>query len=62
LFLDGTKILSLDEAKAVLKKGDGMGSLYGSSKIADDFNVKYEVYAEQQAVDSYIDPSITLGL
>jgi NitT/TauT family transport system substrate-binding protein len=62
VILDGTKILSLEEAKAVLQKGDGTDSLYGSSKIADDFNVKYEVYAEPQAVDSYIDPSITLGL
>lgn len=62
VILDGTKILSLEEAKAVMQKGDGMDSLYGSTKIADDFNVKYEVYAEPQAVDSYIDPSITLGL
>ncbi len=62
LILDGTKILSIDEAKAALKKGDGMDSLYGSSKIADDFNVKNEVYAKPQAVDSYIDPSITLGM
>jgi NitT/TauT family transport system substrate-binding protein len=60
--LDGTKILSIAEAKAALQKGDGMDSLYGSSKIADDFNVKYEVYATPQAVDSYIDPSITLGI
>jgi NitT/TauT family transport system substrate-binding protein len=60
--LDGTKILSLAEAKASLKKGEGFDSLYGSSQIADDFNVKNEVYAEPQAVDSYIDPSITLGM
>jgi len=60
--LDGTKILSLEEAQAVMQKGDGMDSLYGSSKISDDFNVKYEVYAEPQAIDSYIDPSITLGM
>ena len=60
--LDGTKILSLAEAQAALKKGDGFDSLYGSSKIADDFNVKNEVYKEPQAVDSYIDPSITLGM
>ncbi|MEZ5570696.1 MAG: ABC transporter substrate-binding protein [Halioglobus sp.] len=60
--LSGTKILSLDEAKAAFNKGDGMDSLYGSSKIADDFNVKYEVYAEPQAIDTYIDPSITLGM
>lgn len=60
--LDGTKILSLEEAQVAMKKGEEMDSLYGSSKIADDFNVKYEVYAEPQAVDSYIDPSITLGM
>lgn len=60
--LDGTKILSLEEAQAVMKPGDGTDSLYGSTKIADDFNVKYEVYAEPQAIDSYIDPAITLGL
>jgi NitT/TauT family transport system substrate-binding protein len=60
--LDGTKLLSLEEAKAVLKKGDGKDSLYGSTKIADDFNVKYEVYEKPQSVDTYIDPSITLGM
>ena len=60
--LDGTKILSLEESQAVMQKGEGMKSLYGSSKISDDFNVKYEVYAEPQAIDTYIDPSIILGM
>ena len=60
--LEGTRILTLDEAKAVLKKGDGLDSLYGSSKVADNFNIKYEVYGEPQDIDTYIDPSITLGL
>ncbi len=61
-FLDGTKILTLEETKAVLKKADGFGSVYGSTKISDDFNVKYEVYKEPQAIDSYIDPSIIMGM
>lgn len=61
-FLKGTKILTLDEAKTFFKKGDGFKSLYGSSKIADDFNIKYEVYGEPQAIDSYIDGSLTLGM
>jgi len=60
--LSGTRILTLEEAKKVLMKGDGLDSLYGSSKVSDDFNVKYEVYGEPQDIDSYIDPSITLGL
>lgn len=60
-FLQGTKILTLDEAKKFYVKGDGFDSIYGSSKIADDFNLKYEVYTEPQAIDSYIDPSLTLS-
>lgn len=58
-FLKGTKLLSLSEGKKVMVKADGFKSLYGSSKIADDFNVKNAVYKEAQKVDSYIDPSLT---
>ncbi len=60
--LEGTKILSLAEAKAAFVKSDKLSSIYGSSKIADAFNLKYEVYKESQSPDNYIDPSITLGL
>jgi NitT/TauT family transport system substrate-binding protein len=60
--LKGTKILTLPEAKAAYAKVDGFKSVYGSSKIVDNFNVKYEVYKTPQAVDSYIDPSFTSGL
>lgn len=59
--LEGTKILTLEEAKAFMKKGEGFTSLYGSSKISDDFNVKYEAYSEAQDIDSYIDSSFTLS-
>jgi NitT/TauT family transport system substrate-binding protein len=58
-FLKGTKLLSLSEGKKVMVKADGFKSLYGSTKIADDFNVKNAVYKEAQKVDSYIDPSLT---
>lgn len=57
--LSGTRLLTLEEGAEVLKKGDGFSSLYGSSQIADDFNVANDVYAEKQDVDSYIDPTIT---
>jgi NitT/TauT family transport system substrate-binding protein len=60
-FLKGTKILTLAEAKAIFAKGDGFGSLYGSTKISDDFNVAYEVYTDPQDIDAYIDPSLTLS-
>ena len=61
-FIDGTKILSVEEAKPFLKKTDDFKSLYGSSKISDDFNVANDVYKKAQKIDSYIDPSLTLGL
>lgn len=61
-FIAGTKILTLEEVKAFLKKGDGFDSIYGSSKISDDFNVANDVYKDAQDIDSYIDTSLMLGL
>jgi NitT/TauT family transport system substrate-binding protein len=58
-FIDGTKILTLEEAKKHFPKGKGFASVYGSSKISDDFNVANKVYEKPQDVDSYIDPSLT---
>jgi len=57
-FISGTKILTLDEAKAFVGKADGYASLYGSSKIADDFNVSNKVYDQPQNIDTYIDLSL----
>jgi NitT/TauT family transport system substrate-binding protein len=57
--LKGTKLIDVAEGKKTFKKGEGLTSLYGSSKIADDFNVKNAVYKDKQDVDSYIDPSLT---
>ncbi|GJM05571.1 MAG: ABC transporter substrate-binding protein [marine bacterium B5-7] len=60
-FLAGTKILTLEEAKAFYAKGEGFKSIYGSSKIADDFNLKYEVYKEAQDIEAYTDASLTMA-
>jgi NitT/TauT family transport system substrate-binding protein len=57
-FISGTKILTLDEAKALTGKADGYASLYGSSKISDDFNVANKVYDQAQNIDAYIDLSL----
>ncbi|HEY9146870.1 MAG TPA: ABC transporter substrate-binding protein [Thiobacillus sp.] len=57
--LKGTKLLSLADGRKVYVKAAGFGSLYGSSKVADDFNVANGVYKAHQDVDSYIDPSFT---
>jgi NitT/TauT family transport system substrate-binding protein len=57
--LKGTHLIDLAEGKKTFKKGDGLTSLYGSSKTADDFNVKNDVYKQAQDIGSYIDPSLT---
>ena len=61
-FVDGTKILTLDEAKKYMTKADGFKSVTGSTKIADDFNVANDVYKKPEDVNSYIDFSLTLGM
>ncbi|ADE10332.1 ABC transporter substrate-binding protein [Sideroxydans lithotrophicus] len=55
--LKGTKLLNLSEGKKAMVKGTGFNSLYGSSEIANKFNVANDVYKTSQDVDSYIDPS-----
>lgn len=59
-FLDGTYILSAEEVKPIWEKAEGFGSVYGSSVISDEFNVKYEVYEKPLETEKYFDPSITL--
>jgi len=61
-FVKGTKILSLSEAKKLYKKGKGFTSIYGSTKIADEFNVANKVYDKPVNIDLYIDSEITRGL
>lgn len=61
-FLEGTKLLTLEEAKAAYKKGAGLDSIYGSSKVSDDFNVANKVYDTPQDINAYFDGSITEGL
>jgi NitT/TauT family transport system substrate-binding protein len=57
--LKGTHLIDLTEGRKTFEKADGLASLYGSTAIANDFNVKNEVYKESQDVDGYIDPSLT---
>ncbi|HEV7302322.1 MAG TPA: ABC transporter substrate-binding protein [Tepidisphaeraceae bacterium] len=61
-FLDGTYHLSLDEAAKAWQKSEALTSIYGSTKVADAFNVKHKVYESPQDIDSYLDPSITMEL
>ncbi|MBC2608178.1 ABC transporter substrate-binding protein [Pelagicoccus albus] len=59
-FFDGTYILSLDEALAAWEKGPGLDSVYGSTLIADEFNVAQGVYEEALNTEQYLDPSLTI--
>lgn len=61
-FVKGTKILTLPEAKKALVKTDGLDSLYGSTKIVDEFNVANKVYDKSQKAEAYIDPSFVNAL
>ncbi len=60
--LAGTRILTQDEIKKVFVKTEGFRSIYGSSRIVDSFNVKYDIYKTAQDVDKAIDPSLTAGM
>lgn len=61
-FTKGTYILSLDEAKKRFKDMDGFGSVYGSSRVVDQFNVANKVYDKPENVAAYFDPSIVMSL
>jgi len=61
-FVKGTNILTLEEAKGFYKMSSGFKSIYGSTKISDDFNVANKVYDKPLDYKSYIDGSLTNGL
>jgi NitT/TauT family transport system substrate-binding protein len=58
----GTHFLSLAEAKAAFKKGDGLDSIYGSMTIGNQFNLDNKVYTESQKPASYLAPTIVESL
>lgn len=57
--LKGTRLLNLAEGSKVYVKGDGFKSLYGSTKIVDEFNLANDVYKTPQYSDAYFDPSFS---
>lgn len=60
--LGGTYILSIDEALEKWTKAEGLGSIYGSSDIVNEFNVANGVYEALEEIDKYFDPSITMEI
>ncbi len=61
-FLKGTHILTLDEALKRWDTADGLGTVYGSSKVVNDFNMKFKVYPKSQETTKFLDPSFTKAL
>lgn len=57
--LGGTFLLSLDEASKVFEKSETLMSIYHSSKVVNEFQVKKEVYKQAQPYETYLDPSLT---
>jgi NitT/TauT family transport system substrate-binding protein len=57
----GTHLIDIAEGKKVMVKAPGLGSLYGSSQNADDFNVRFGVYKQPQRIDSTIYPALTMA-
>ncbi len=56
--IPGTHFLSLEEAKAVVKKGPGLDSIYGSLTVGDKFNLDNKVYKSAQKPENYVLPNL----
>ena len=60
--IPGTHFLTLAEAKKAFKIGDGLDSIYGSMTIGNKFNMENKVYKVSQKPDSYLLPTVVMGL
>ena len=58
-FFKGTRILSHSLANKVWEKNDSLNSIYGSTKIVDQFNVDQGVYEKNLDTEKYLDASFT---
>jgi NitT/TauT family transport system substrate-binding protein len=58
-FLKGTYILSLEEALERWEDKDGLGSVYGSTRHVNAFNLKFGVYEKSQDGSKYLNPGFT---
>ncbi len=58
----GTHFLTLEEAKAAVKKGPGLDSIYGALSVGDKFNLDNKVYKSAQKADNYVLPNLIGGL
>ena len=57
--MKGTHILTLSAAKKAFEQAPELTSVFGSSRVSNDFNVKNAVYKVSQEPNSYLDPTLT---
>jgi NitT/TauT family transport system substrate-binding protein len=56
--MKGTKFLDLEGNVKHFQEATGLASVYGSSSVVDDFNVKNAVYKQAQDIKAYLDGSL----
>lgn len=59
--LAGTHLLDPSEGRKVFSKGEALSSIYGSSRVVDEFNVRNGVYKQSQNVDGSIYPGLMMA-
>lgn len=59
-FIDGTRLLSLEESRGRFQMGTTLEFIPASMAYADTFNVSNKVYATYQNVPSFLDSSLTI--
>ena len=60
--LEGTYLLTVEQAKKRFAKAKGLDSVYGSSEVVNTFNIANKVYEKSQDIDTYFDPSLIMEL
>jgi NitT/TauT family transport system substrate-binding protein len=61
-FMKGTYIMNLAESAAAFKDMSGFKSVYGSSRIVDEFNVANKVYETPEPIADYLEPKFVKAL
>ena len=60
--MSGTAFQDLAGNVEHFKQGESLESVYGSNKVVNEFNLKYEVYKAAPKFEDYLDPSIVTEL
>ena len=57
-FLNGTKLMSLEDNKKIFAKSDELSSIYGSSYHVNQFNIDNQIYDQTLDIDKLIYPDL----